>query len=220
MVFRRISSDMKLRALALLQQGWEMDKVVEALNISQRSIERWANNFDEYGCANQPGGLQGRPRTLNATVMAELDDLIRETPSLFLDEIGEWLAIYHDQPISTTALHMNLYDLGLIYKQLRRTAAERDEIARAAWRHDLTTHFIAEQLVFMCNNLLGCRDNIILDFHITAIVSRLRRAQIVNGVVDGVCQSVGVIRQRSLYFSDHPVAFFNVLLDSRVRHDG
>src|ERR1700683_5584574 len=84
--------------------------------------------------------------------MAELDDLIWETPSLFLDEISEWLAIYHDQPISTTTLHMNLYDLGLTYKQLRRTAAERDEIARAAWRHDLTTHFIAEQLVFMCNN--------------------------------------------------------------------
>jgi hypothetical protein len=36
---------------------------------------------------------------------------LMETPSLFLDEIGEWLAIYHDQPISTTALHMNLYDL-------------------------------------------------------------------------------------------------------------
>src|ERR1700685_946120 len=33
MVFRRISSDIKLCALALLQQGWEMDKVVEALNI-------------------------------------------------------------------------------------------------------------------------------------------------------------------------------------------
>ena len=149
MVFRRISSDMKLRALALLQQGWEMDKVVEALNISQRSIERWANNFDEYGCVNQPGGLQGRPHTLNATVMAELDDLIWETPSLFLDEISEWLAIYHDQPISTTALHMNLCDLGLTYKQLRRTAVERDEIAHAAWHHDLTTHFIAKQLVFI-----------------------------------------------------------------------
>ena len=81
--------------------------------------------------------------------MAELDDLIWETPSLFLDEISEWLAIYHDQPISTTALHMNLCDLGITYKQLRRTAVERDEIAHAAWHHDLTTHFIAKQLVFI-----------------------------------------------------------------------
>ena len=72
--------------------------------------------------------------------MAELDDLIWETLPLLLDEIGKWLAIYHDQPISTTALHMNLYNLGLTYKQLRRTAAERDKIAHAAWHHDLTTH--------------------------------------------------------------------------------
>ena len=149
MVFRHISPDMKLRALALLQSGWEMADIVEALGVSKRSIARWDDNFDEYGRTNPRSVLQGRPRILNATVMAEIYDLIQETPSLFLDEIGEWLAIYHDQPISTTALHMNLCDLGLTYKQLRRTAAERDEVARAAWRHDLTTHFTAEQLVFI-----------------------------------------------------------------------
>ncbi|KAF8834930.1 hypothetical protein BDN67DRAFT_913939, partial [Paxillus ammoniavirescens] len=33
---------------------------------------------------------------INATVLVELRDLIHETPSLFLDEIGDWLAIYHD----------------------------------------------------------------------------------------------------------------------------
>ena len=54
----------------------------------------------------------------------ELHDLITENPSLLLDEIGEWLAIYHNQPISTTALHNNLIDLGLTYKQLKRITAE------------------------------------------------------------------------------------------------
>lgn len=37
----------------------------------------------------------------------------------------------------------------LTYKQLRRTAAERDKVACAAWHHDLTTHFTAEQLIFI-----------------------------------------------------------------------
>jgi transposase len=60
-----------------------------------------------------------------------IHELLAETPSLLLDEISEWLAIYHDQPISTTALHENLRDLGLTYKRLRRVAAERDDGFRA-----------------------------------------------------------------------------------------
>jgi transposase len=68
---------------------------------------------------------------------------------LFLDEIAEWLAIYHDQPISTSVLHINLHDLGLTYKQLQRTVAEQDEVVCAAWCYDLTSHFTTKQLVFL-----------------------------------------------------------------------
>jgi hypothetical protein len=50
--------------------------------------------------------------------------LLLESLSLLLNEIGEWLTIYHDQPISTTALHDNLKDLELTYKCLERIAAE------------------------------------------------------------------------------------------------
>jgi hypothetical protein len=78
----------------------------------------------------------------------EIHELLAETPSLLYDEIGEWLAIYHDQPISTTALHEHLRDLGLAYKRLRRVAAERDDGFRADWLHNMTTNYTAEQLVF------------------------------------------------------------------------
>jgi transposase len=76
MVFHHISADMKLCALALLREGWEMDKIVEALEVSERSIQRWESNFEDYGCINPKSVLQGCPRTLNATVMEELIDLI------------------------------------------------------------------------------------------------------------------------------------------------
>ena len=42
-----------------------------------------------------------------------LHHFIQESPYYILDEIGEWLALYHDQPISTTALHDNLCEIGL-----------------------------------------------------------------------------------------------------------
>jgi transposase len=67
---------MKLRALALLREGWDMDMIVEALEVSERSIQRWEGNFEDYGCVNPKSVLQGCPHTLNATVMEELDDLI------------------------------------------------------------------------------------------------------------------------------------------------
>jgi len=35
-----------------------------------------------------------------------LNDLIQESPELYLDEIGLWLAVYHEVQISTSALHV------------------------------------------------------------------------------------------------------------------
>jgi hypothetical protein len=68
--------------------------------------------------------------------MAEdLPALIQETPFLFLDEIREWLAIYLNQPISTTALHDNLRELGLTYKAaLPSSTAEEGRLALMSLR--------------------------------------------------------------------------------------
>src|ERR1700733_4040431 len=78
-----------------------------------------------------------------------LHELLFESPSLLLVELGEWLAIYHDQPISTTALHDNLKDLRLTYKRLKRVAAERDDEYRSDWLHNITANYSADQLVFL-----------------------------------------------------------------------
>ncbi|KAF8499877.1 hypothetical protein F5888DRAFT_1611162, partial [Russula emetica] len=102
-----------------------------------------------HGCVNPPTPLRGRRRLLGSHIAEELHELLIENPSLLLDEIGEWLAIYHDQPISTTALHDNLKDLGLTYKCLKRIAAERDDAYRADWLHNMTSNYTADQLVFL-----------------------------------------------------------------------
>ena len=58
----------------------------------------------------------------------DLHQPISETPSVYLDEITEWLAIYHGQPISLTTLGDHLRDLGLTYKLLRRVATECGDV--------------------------------------------------------------------------------------------
>ncbi|KIK75324.1 hypothetical protein PAXRUDRAFT_173182 [Paxillus rubicundulus Ve08.2h10] len=41
--------------------------------------------------------------------------------------------LYHDQPISTAALHDNLRNIGLQLKVLKHTAAQWDEVACTQW---------------------------------------------------------------------------------------
>jgi transposase len=74
-------------------------------------------------------------------MLSDLHDLIRESPSILLDELAEWLAIYHDQLISTSALSQNLIDVGYSYKLLQKATAERDNAAREAWLADVLSHF-------------------------------------------------------------------------------
>ena len=129
---------MKQRALQLINEGWEPAEVADVLGVSSKSIERWDHNYETHGCINPPSALRGRPRIINAQAADDLQELIRETPLLFLDKIGEWLALYHDISISTAAIHNNLCDLGLTYKLLRKAAAERDDIARSEWLLEIT----------------------------------------------------------------------------------
>ena len=125
MVYRTISPDLKQTALyLLLEEGWEIDQITTALGVHSKSIERWEHNYENHGSVNPPTPLRGRCRLLSSHIAEELHKLLIESLSLMLDEIGEWLAVYHDQPISTTALHNNLKDLRLIYKCLKRITME------------------------------------------------------------------------------------------------
>jgi len=125
MVYRHISSDMKQRALQLLLEGWDIDDIVESLGVSTKSITRWKDNYERHGMASPTSVTRGRRRLLTSTMLGDLKALILDSLSLYLDELSEWLAIYHDQPISTSALCQNLLDAGLTYKLLQKAAAER-----------------------------------------------------------------------------------------------
>ncbi|KAJ3728261.1 hypothetical protein C8R42DRAFT_531189, partial [Lentinula raphanica] len=70
-------------------------------------------------------------------------------PSLYLDEITEWLAIFHDKPISPSGLCRNLKDFGLDRKVMRRPAKQCDELLRTRWMDYVISTFSTEQMVFL-----------------------------------------------------------------------
>ena len=72
-----------------------------------------------------------------------------ESPQLYLDEMAEYLVLYHNLPISTTTLHDNLTELSLTWKIMRRAALKRDDALRAAWLEDTLLWYTADEMVFL-----------------------------------------------------------------------
>ena len=129
---------MKERAL-YLHERWK----AEALGVSTRSIERREENcIQTHGYVKPPRSIIGRPKLLTADTVENIQKLLRKGPIL-LDEIKEWLA-FHNQPISTTALHMNLQDLAPAYERLERVASERDDAYRTEWVLNMTSRGAAQ----------------------------------------------------------------------------
>ena len=150
MPFRHISEDIKERAMALADDGFARDHILEVLNISRSSFYQWkANRRDHGSVVPPPSYARGRPRLIPPAVSEELYALLREDPTLYLDEIQEWLIIAHDIGIGKTALNDHLHDIGLSYKRLHKIAAERDQVAWEAFHQHARENWVASQLVFV-----------------------------------------------------------------------
>ncbi|KIK49951.1 hypothetical protein GYMLUDRAFT_120653, partial [Collybiopsis luxurians FD-317 M1] len=146
MVYIRHSDEIKQRALQMVSEGWDIAKIVQALGVSTKSISRWQDNYDTHGHVNPHHPVHGRRRILSSSTMLEIQQLLAEDPSLYLDEILEWLAIFHDRPISLSALCKNLKDFGLDRKVMRRVANQRDEALRTQWKDYVHHNFTADQM--------------------------------------------------------------------------
>ncbi|RPD53271.1 hypothetical protein L227DRAFT_482146, partial [Lentinus tigrinus ALCF2SS1-6] len=142
------SREVKERAYALILAGFDTQDIAFVLGVSDRSIRRWMAHVKRHGDVEAGSSLRGlgRRRVLSTAVLEEVRDLVRSSPSVYLDEIVSWLAVYHGQQISVATIHRNLVSLGITYKKLRRTAAQRDEITRAQWLADISSRFVAQQL--------------------------------------------------------------------------
>ena len=80
MVYRKISDDMKERALHLLTESWELPEIAKC---PRCVIKKWADNY-RHGIVVPPSYHQGRRRLLNVS------NLLREfVPSHFSCE-DEW----------------------------------------------------------------------------------------------------------------------------------
>ncbi|KAJ7723041.1 hypothetical protein B0H16DRAFT_1334353 [Mycena metata] len=132
---RRISSDLKERALVLWESGWEIKDICYAFHVSPRSLYRWRETFDEFGKVTKPPSpLRGRERIISLAALNAAKEIFFHDPSVMLDELMWYLAIHHDIVISKSALQATLVRAGLTRKMLQKIAVERDEMGRQDYR--------------------------------------------------------------------------------------
>ena len=109
MVHQKISNDMKGEA-PLLAFGSRMGDREDCRNLGHVGENHWAMGREcLHDCVKPLKSIEGRPRLITGDMIDDTQLLLREDPTLLLDEIKEWLALYHDQPASATALHMRCH---------------------------------------------------------------------------------------------------------------
>ena len=135
MVNRRISSDLKERALDLWNTGWDVEEICYAFHVSPRSLYRWRELFEELGSVTKPPSpLCRHDRIIGLAALTASKEVYANDPSVMLNELMWHLAIHHDTVISKSALQATLVRAGLTRKVLQKIANERDEVRRADYR--------------------------------------------------------------------------------------
>ena len=148
MVFRKISADMKERALSLYFQGHLPKDLCRIFGFSEKSLRRWKKNSYEYGSAVPPSSYrQGRPRKLNSDQISDLMGQLLVEPDMYLDEIQSWVAIHQEIGISKSSLAELIEDVGFSYKSLHKAATERDEDERDEFRAWARETLVPEMIV-------------------------------------------------------------------------
>lgn len=149
MVYLSHSSEVKFLALRALADGKTMDAVCYDYNVSERSIKRWKHQLEEEKSFIGTRKAAGRPRAIPNFLLIEIQRLLDESPSLYLDEIADYLAVMHEHQVNIATLARSLKDISYERKVMRTFAAQRDDQYRHNWLHWVITEFKAWHLVFV-----------------------------------------------------------------------
>ncbi|KDQ18404.1 hypothetical protein BOTBODRAFT_91807, partial [Botryobasidium botryosum FD-172 SS1] len=142
-----VSDDLKRQAVHLFLGGLPRAEVATLMGVKIRSLFNWAKLVRDTGDVVTKATVpRGRPRVLTTAILHHLADLLKAYPTLYIDEILQWLAIYHDTPISLTQLCRNLHDANLTYKVVQRAPLERDAEDQLVWKKMIMSKYRASQL--------------------------------------------------------------------------
>ncbi|TFK95215.1 hypothetical protein BDV98DRAFT_518183, partial [Pterulicium gracile] len=144
-----INLQIRDQAVQAILESFGPEFVAHFLGVSKKSIKQWVENFKLFGDANPPTFHPGRPCILSSELIGEITDRIVEYLDNYLDKMQEWLALYHNMKISKSALSLNILELNLSWKKVRRIARNQVDQECAEWFHQFLCEFHPLHLVFL-----------------------------------------------------------------------
>ena len=158
MANRRISRDLKERAIALFRE-MDLKSIAHFFDVSARSIPRWIFNVSIYGGVVPPKSpLKGHPKVCKPGTLDRVTKFLFENPTAYLDEVQFWLCVEEGILISTSTIHRyQKYVLGFTNKCVTRTAIERNGKERVRWYDEAQRMLYDFQILCTDQSYIGHR---------------------------------------------------------------
>lgn len=121
----------RIKSLLLLNAGWSINKICEALLLDEKSIYNYRKMYEEGGidrlCCDD---LPGRACRLNSEQLAELSSHLREQLYSTTVEIGEYIKRKYGVEYLVSGLTDLLHRIGFVYKKAKLVPGKADAEAQ------------------------------------------------------------------------------------------
>ncbi|KAG2048594.1 hypothetical protein BDR06DRAFT_837665, partial [Suillus hirtellus] len=126
-----------------------IDEIVTLSGLSHATVYNILQIYNNHGSLHNPLNLpSGHHHNLEAGDLTYIQGLLSVNPTMFLDEIQDYLAETHNIEVSIATLSRTLRNLAITHKSVTKEALERDELLRAMWQGEIS-HYSEDQLVFL-----------------------------------------------------------------------
>ena len=131
-----------------ISAGASTPEIIEALEVSQGTVNNYRRNLRTFGVHNpSPASIPHRPRKIHLAAQEAMTDLLRTNPTMYLDEVQDWLLNEWDIEASVPTIHRCVKRLDLTRKKNERINPDSDPALRALWLSKIASQYSAKQLV-------------------------------------------------------------------------
>ena len=134
MPYHPVSKDLKVRILALIQLGYNVNEVCNLLGVKKSLIYQSLSYFHNYGILYNPHvQWQGHPCILAPEVLRLVVAHLKCRHCMYLNEIQLELYQWWGTKVSITTLLWTLHHLHYSHKSVSACALERDDLLQSAF---------------------------------------------------------------------------------------
>ena len=131
-----------------INAGASTREITDSLEVSQTTVNEYRRNIRTFGIHNPPpASIPYRPRKIHLAAQEAMTELLRANPTMYLDEVQDWLFNEWDIEASVPTIHRCVKRLDLTRKKNERINPDSDPVLRALWLSKIASRYSAKQLV-------------------------------------------------------------------------